>query len=232
MFLDHRISQPLNLHIQRPPLIMAEETKTCTTCHETRDIEEFHRNSQFPDGHTYRCRTCTRAYCQRRWRNNIICSSRAADRRRWSADAIANYGAYLTIERVDELLVMQQGQCFYCGVPLMYGTGIDRSTHRAGVTIERADNAVPHVIENCVLACSSCNTARSADYTFNEFMEHHVNIKLTLIKRCNGECGEIKPTADFHHQGAGRFQPKCRVCRQRYRDPTYGHTVDQSKHVL
>jgi hypothetical protein len=165
---------------------MAEETKTCTTCHETQDIEEFHRNSQFPDGHTYRCRTCTRAYCQRRWRNNIICSSRAADRRRWSADAIANYGAYLTIERVDELLVMQQGQCFYCGVPLMYGTGIDRSTHRAGVTIERADNAVPHVIENCVLACSSCNTAPAQVRGVSTALSRpHIRAHRRPVETCN-----------------------------------------------
>jgi hypothetical protein len=212
---------------------MAEETKSCTTCHETQDIEEFCRSSQSPDGRTYCCRTCMRVYRQRRWRSNIIFNSRAADARRWSADDIANYGAYLTIERIDELLVMQQGRCFYCTTKMVYGAGIDRRAHRSGASIERVDNCVPHVISNCVLACSSCNTARSADYTFNEFLQHHVNIKLKLIKRCNGECGEIKPTADFHHQGAGRFQPKCRVCRQRYRDPTYGHTVDdQSKHAI
>jgi 5-methylcytosine-specific restriction endonuclease McrA len=52
-------------------------------------------------------------------------------------------------------------------------------THSAGLgigkidldrmTIERMDNRVGHIKENCVLACWKCNNQRKDEYDCNEF---------------------------------------------------------------
>lgn len=40
------------------------QTKECTTCHRTLPATEFYRWTKSPDGLTYTCKTCKRAYYQ------------------------------------------------------------------------------------------------------------------------------------------------------------------------
>lgn len=37
-----------------------EKLKTCTHCHETKPITEFHNNKRYPDGHFTLCKVCTK----------------------------------------------------------------------------------------------------------------------------------------------------------------------------
>ena len=85
-------------------------------------------------------------------------------------------GLYDPDEHVDKELLQyqfeeQEGKCFYCDVAMI--------THSAGLghgkrepdrmTIERMDNRVGHIKENCILACYKCNCQRGDRYNCNEF---------------------------------------------------------------
>jgi hypothetical protein len=100
---------------------------------------------------------------------------------------------------------------------MIYGEDVNRQTNTLGLTIERVNNDIPHVIDNCLLACMSCNHARAASYMHDEFKQYYADIKLKLVKKCQGTCGEIKSTVDFHRHGTYkdrvRYTPKCKVCR-------------------
>jgi 5-methylcytosine-specific restriction endonuclease McrA len=108
---------------------------------------------------------------------------------------------------------MKQEQCVYCVVLMVYRLGTDRRTHPRAVTIERADNDVPHVITNCVLACQACNSKRGASYTYDEFLEYHADIKLNLVKKCQDECQQIPPITSFHKKEK-RHHSACKACRR------------------
>ena len=145
------------------------------------------------------------------WKRNVVSASKCNDRRKWEQYEIDDYGMYLTQERLDELLTLQDGRCTYCSTVLQYGAGMNRKTNPNALTVERVDNNVPHVIENCLLACSSCNRWRGVFYTHDEFKEHYANIRLRLIKKCRGACTGMKSTALFHKQANGH-RSKCREC--------------------
>jgi hypothetical protein len=186
-------------------------TKTCSKCLETHELAKFGRDSNQRDGLYVHCRSCLRAHDQLRWQSRIVRANRQTDQRRWGQE-VADFGEPLTVERIDDLLVMQQGRCVYCTALMVYGLGIDRRTHPRAVTIERVDNDVPHVITNCVLACHACNSKRMASYTYEEFMEHHADIKLNLVKKCQHECQQMLPITSFGKLGKG-YGPSCKSCR-------------------
>jgi hypothetical protein len=140
-------------------------TKTCNECLVTHELAQFCCNAKSEDGLNYKCRACCRAYDQVKWQQTSVNCSRGKDKRRWK-ETVGDFGESITIERIDDLLVMQQGGCMYCSAMMVYGLGIDRSTHPRAATIERVDNDVPHVITNCVLACHACNSKRVASYTY------------------------------------------------------------------
>jgi 5-methylcytosine-specific restriction endonuclease McrA len=150
-------------------------------------------------------------YFQKKWREIVVHNSKIHDLQKWQQDEIDDYGSYLTEERVEELLTLQNGQCTYCSTTLRYGAGVKRNRIPNGLTVERVDNNVPHVIENCLLACSSCNTARGAFYSHDEFKEHYANIKLRLVKKCRGSCTGIMSTTLFYTTG-NRYRHMCRKC--------------------
>jgi hypothetical protein len=190
-------------------------TKTCSKCLETHELAKFGRDSNRKDGLYVHCRSCHRARDQVKWQNRIVSTSRQTDKRRWGQE-VGDFGEPITVERIADLLVVQQGRCVYCSAAMVYGLGIDRRTHPRAVTIERTDNDVPHVITNCVLACHSCNSRRMASYTYEEFMEHHVDIRLNLLKKCQGECLLMLPIASFPKSGK-RYDSSCKSCRNQRR---------------
>jgi hypothetical protein len=196
------------------PIIPSEAapTKTCRKCLATCELAEFARHPKSKDGLQYYCRPCIRGQGQVSWQRGSVRGRRTADKRRWKEE-VDDFGEQITVERINDLLVMQQGRCMYCSTVMLYGLGIDRNTHPRGVTVERVDNDVPHTIGNCVLACQSCNTKRRASYTYEEFMEHHANIKLNLVKKCQNECGRILPITSFHKK-IQRHHSACKSCRR------------------
>jgi hypothetical protein len=186
-------------------------TKTCTKCLVTRELEQFAREAKSKDGRKWRCRPCDCANRQVKWQSGIVVSCRQTDQLRWGQE-ITDFGEPVTVERINDLLVMQQGGCMYCSAVMVYGLGIDRRTHPRAATIERVDNDVPHVITNCVLACHACNSKRMASYTYEEFMEHHADIRLNLVKKCQHECRQMLPITSFGKLGKG-YSPSCKSCR-------------------
>ena len=51
----------------------------------------------------------------------------------------------------------QRNKCHHCGIFMNW---LERRSQRNGLTLERLDNALPHVRSNCVLACKSCNSQK------------------------------------------------------------------------
>jgi 5-methylcytosine-specific restriction endonuclease McrA len=190
----------------------AEPNKACGTCGETQPSTAFNKDSRAHDGRNYYCRDCLRAKRQINWALESLGGCRKKDKQRWGQNA-GDFGEQIPLKRIHDLLVMQQKRCMYCNVVMLYGLGIDRRTHPRAVTIERADNDVPHTTENCVLACQSCNQKRGASYTYEGFMEHHANIKLNLVKKCQNECGRILPITSFHKKNQ-RHHSACKSCRR------------------
>ena len=199
------------LDVQSVPAIT---TRTCETCHVSRELTRFGRLSSSLDGVAYICKHCCRAYDKINWQRTSINSCRTKDRRRWKEE-VDDFGERLTVKQVNYLLEIQEGRCKYCSAVMVYGLDINRRTHPRGLTIERADNDVPHVITNCVLACNGCNKKRGASYTYEEFQQHHAEIKLNLVKKCQSYCGEIQPTTAFHHRNqSGGYYYACKICRK------------------
>ena len=192
----------------------AATTKTCTACFEHLPREAFCKYAQAADGLSHRCRDCQRAERQINWAQVSLGACRRKDKSRWG-EAASDYGEQIDRQRIKNLLVMQESRRMYCSAVMIHGLGIDRKTHPRAVTVERVNNDVPHTMENCVLACQSCNQKRRASYTYEEFMEHHADIKLNLVKKCQDECGEIKPTSAFHKRNQrGGYYFACKTCRK------------------
>ena len=76
----------------------------------------------------------------------------------------------ITPDRISDMLLMQRGKCIYrhCGADMTYGPAVDRRMGDA-VSLERIDNNIGHVRENCVLACVRCNKRRADRLSFDEF---------------------------------------------------------------
>lgn len=49
---------------------MAESVKTCSTCHESKPLNAFHRNDDAPDGRKSRCKECRAVYSARYYAKN------------------------------------------------------------------------------------------------------------------------------------------------------------------
>ena len=64
---------------------------------------------------------------------------------------------YCTSARTKEMQVMQKDSCFWCNVNFAYGKGVDRRRTPNAITVDRISDDLPHVVENCVLACMRCN---------------------------------------------------------------------------
>jgi 5-methylcytosine-specific restriction endonuclease McrA len=198
----------------------AATTKTCTACFEHRPREAFCQHIKSADGLDYHCRDCQRAERQINWAQQSLGACRRKDKQRWG-EAASDYGEQIDLQRIEDLLEMQNQKCMYCSTVMLYGLGIDRRTHPRAVTVERVDNDVPHTMENCVLACQSCNTKRSASYIYEEFMEHHADIKLNLVKKCQNECQQILPVTSFRKHGGRSHRSACKSCYRRQKAAPY-----------
>jgi hypothetical protein len=154
--------------------------KKCTVCEVEKDEKEFcvERNQ---------CKECRNLYrkkkSQENWNRIIVEASRIADLKKWNAEEIEDFGVYITKDRVSDLFIMQKGECFYeCGAGKME-IDCDRKKNPNAVTIERIDNAVPHVAENCVLVHNRCNKIRQDVATFNFMVKNAKVLRQHYNKR-------------------------------------------------
>ncbi len=170
--------------------------KNCSACNIEKEEEEFRVTHN-------QCKDCRKLYtkknAQDNWNRTIANNSRDHDLKKWDADEMEDFGEYLTKERVSDLFIMQKGECFYdCGAGIME-VGCDRKKNPNAVTIERIDNAVPHVAENCVLVHHRCNMIRQDVATFNfmvknaKLLRQHYNKRkrVPVCKTCQQPCKKI-----------------------------------------
>lgn len=93
----------------------------------------------------------------------------------------------------DYVELHQHTNCFYCGVEFNKKTLHTDSDYQ---TLDRVDNNVGYIKENCVLACRLCNTYK-CQMTTVEFIEHLEDKKTKMkkdIKYINSVLKNIKTT--------------------------------------
>ena len=83
-------------------------------------------------------------------------------------------GRYDPDEHIDRDLLQyqfeeQEGKCFYCEVAMVTHSSENGKIDPDRMSIERMDNRVGHIKENCILACYKCNCQRQDRYDCNEF---------------------------------------------------------------
>ena len=128
-------------------------SRKCTTCNLSKNVAFFPKNK--PGYETPWCKSCSKAWRQEhRYHETMERSNRNADKR---AGRSMDELVYCTSARTREMQVMQKDKCYWCDVTFAYGVGVNRRTNPAAVTVDRLNNDLPHVVENCVLACMSCN---------------------------------------------------------------------------
>ena len=125
----------------------------CSRCKQDKEATEFHAKK---DGLQVWCKDCIqeyqRTYQQLNWASEIVKSSRNGDKR----DNRPRDGDYIDSKWVREL-VQNNPNCHYCETPLQFGVDVNRSTHPAGLQIDRKDSSLSHTKDNCVQCCSECN---------------------------------------------------------------------------
>jgi hypothetical protein len=140
----------------------------------------------------------------------MVMSSRSSDKK---AGRCTSSPEYITTTRIDQMMIMQDGKCYYCEVMMLYGHGIERVRTKTAVTIEREDNDNPHTINNCVLACSNCNMIRGHNFTFDE-MSIYGRIKGSH-KRCS-MCKETLIRSEFYKSSTkyDGIKTRCKPCKR------------------
>lgn len=76
--------------------------------------------------------------------------------------------------------------CHYCDIPEAQFEkvwGIFYKTRGRRLEIDRKDNVIGYTLENCVLACSVCNNAKSNKFEYQEFKKVGNVIKKIWEKR-------------------------------------------------
>ena len=163
------------------------ETKMCSgPCGKTKSIDEFYRDHGSADYHGYHCKTCNnylvRLHTQRNPFQTMVWASRSSDKR---AGRDLTGTDYITIDHISEIHKAQDGQCLYCGVLMLHGEGVNRKTNPDGMTVERIDEQLPHVIGNCCLVCRLCNHMRG-DKSHTDMIRYAKELKEGLINYCPG----------------------------------------------
>ena len=91
-----------------------------------------------------------------RWYNRIVRDSRYNDRQK---NRIINPAIeYIDTDTLFQFQHDQQNKCYYCQIGLNW---MERRSSKNGLTLERANNSLPHYKSNCLgLCCKSCNSKR------------------------------------------------------------------------
>ena len=127
--------------------------KTCSTCRQPKEDGEFSVDKASKDKLCNKCKECAQKYKQTHWSSRIVSSSRQHDN---DDHRPTDSDDYITIRWV-EGLVRNYPNCHYCGVPLKFGLGINRSTNPDGLQLDRMDSSLEHAKSNCVQCCKTCN---------------------------------------------------------------------------
>jgi hypothetical protein len=80
----------------------------------------------------------------------------------------------ITLEQFQELCRIPN--CHYCDTPINRSLVRGEKGYR-GYFVDRKDNAVGYLVENCVPCCWSCNQAKGNRYSYEEFLMISRNLK-------------------------------------------------------
>jgi len=123
--------------------------------------------------------------------------------------------SYITADRIVSIMKAQDGCCyFYCGIDMVYGSGVNRRTDGDAVTLERVDSDQAHVADNCILACMSCNRTKSNNIPFDVMRIWAVPIKQKVAKWCTS-CRAVKCVAQFcrDKSRSDGLNNRCKTCQ-------------------
>jgi len=136
-------------------------TKTCSTCYVEKTVDQFNKQSVRPDGLDIKCKSCSREFHAKRYKDPAIRKKLLGAGARWrerNPDADADktlrrkYG--ITLEQYNELYELQGGVCALCK------KGETTKRRKKGEGRERL--AVDHCHDTGRvrgLLCFKCNTA-------------------------------------------------------------------------
>ena len=79
-------------------------------------------------------------------------------------------------------------ECYYCEIEekdfiSIWGEFYGGKTRGKKLEVDRRDNKKSYTLENCVLACSICNNAKSDKFTGDEFKKVGKSIKRIWLSR-------------------------------------------------
>lgn len=156
--------------------------KSCSKCREIKPLDSFAVRSKNKDGHDYYCKVC-RVQSGRKYRdenreksNDAVARSRK--KMHWSLRLIRtskssanarNLEHELTDEDVKLLWELQNGCCYWLGVPLSEDAELpDR--HPLKPSLDRLDNSKGYIKDNVVITSTFANLGRS-NTTVEDFSE-------------------------------------------------------------
>lgn len=200
--------------------------KVCNDCDNLKSHDAFSKDNGKSDGRFHNCKDCDRLNNQMNYGKTIVHSSRSNDKKYNRTSTLQ----YITEKHIDDLLEKQYDKCIYCDDDMQFGICCaNRVTHPEGLTLERINNAIPHIVENCVLACNTCNGIRGHHFAFDEMKLYGKDFKNDIKRRC-GNCKTIFEINQFSKSRVkrGGFSNICKTCdnarnalkRNRIRDMT------------
>ncbi len=149
--------------------------KKCSQCKEEKPLTEFHKRSCAMDGLEPRCKQCRAEYRKSHYDNNkdYYQEYSRGPQGRFSAckhgASRRNLEFELTLEQFTELT---EQRCYYCN-------SFTKDKSHCG--IDRMNNKIGYVLENCVPCCPDCNTWKSSGGV-DEFVFRALGIANTIGK--------------------------------------------------
>jgi hypothetical protein len=166
-----------------------------------------------------KCSECARIYRQSNPFKRMVYGARSADK---THGRMYDVDEYITEAESVKLLGTQNGSCCYCKCKLKHGIGINRTNDPDSMTLERVDNDIAHIVDNCVIACRFCNYTRNNTKSFDFMVEHGARLKSGVEKYCS-HCVSFYPNSDVRTGW-------CRGCVSTYKKVHYaGNRVRNKK---
>lgn len=168
-------------------------TKKCIGCKKIKDLSEFYKQYNTPDGYRYDCKECHIKYqktfrrgkgYEREWKHRdwqgYLEKVRAYRRTSGGYYSSFRYRKYKLEFTRQEFIYWDNNQvrvCFYCAIPEEIMLQISHFHKKRGtgdfyrLTIDRKDNSKGYSLENIVLACPPCNATKGDLFSYLEFKE-------------------------------------------------------------
>ena len=162
--------------------------KSCSKCGEVKPLDMFYKNSGCVGGYRHDCKSCANK-ARKIARSRDIDTTREYGRKyakEWisrNAEKTKMYG-YAKLDKkkirdndldLDFCINEMKKPCIYCGFTDNPCNGLDR-----------IDNSVGHIKENCVPCCQLCNVTRMDNYSHQEFLEYMAP-GIVALRKSRGE---------------------------------------------